>query len=174
MQFFSIVHVILFWCCCAVSSLFAIAALSYDLYAPWGMFVVLAGMVLGLFVPMVGCSAALILLPLGGNRPGTTQAFFSVLVGASLVLGVAVRDLFSHQKPLRKISDIELRNPLLFLGLLYCFFSLASLISVPLTHAVDDLRNAISRESFSTLAFSVYALAFTSEHTFIYSFLSVY
>ena len=174
MRFFSILHSILFWCSCAVSSLFAIAAVSHDLYAPWGTLVVLAGVALGFFVPLVGCSAALILLPLGGNRPGTTQAFFSVLVGASLFLGIAARDLLSHQRPLRKISDTELRNPLLFLGLLYCFFSLASLISVPLTHAVDDLRNATSRESFSALAFSVYALAFTSEHTFIYSFLSVY
>jgi hypothetical protein len=174
MRFFSILHSLLFWCCCALSSLFAIASISYDLNAPWGMLTVIIGMALGFFTPLVGCSAALILLPLGGNRPGTTQAFFSILGGASLFLGTAARSFFSQYRPLQKISEAELRNPLLFLGLLYCFFSLFSLISVPLTHAVDELRNVTSRESLSAVAFSVYALAFTSEHTFTYSFLSVY
>lgn len=174
MRFFSIVHTLLFWCCCAFSSLFALAAVSYDLYAPWGLVVVVSGALFGFALPVVGCSAALVLLPLGGNRPGTAQAFFSILFGASLFLGIATRSFFSQSRSLQKISQNELRNPLLFLGLLYCFFSLASLISVPLTHAVDDLRNATSRESWRAIAFSLYSLAFTSEHTFIYSVLSVY
>jgi hypothetical protein len=174
MWFFSLVHSVLFWLCCAVSLIFAVANISDVYAAPYGALAVLAAAILGYFRPAVACAAALLLVPLGGNRPGTSQAFFSVLVGGSLFLGLAARGLFSQGKSASKISSEELRNPLIFLGLLYTFFSLASLIAVPISHAIDDLRNSVSRESLRAVIFSIQAIERTSEHALVYSYLSVY
>ena len=174
MRFFSLFHQALFCACAVVSALFAGAVLSYDLYAPFGVVIVVAVTAMGFMAPTLGCALALLALPLGGNRPGTTQAVVSTLTGASLFLGLALGGLRSKGQSLFSISKDELRNPLIFLGLLYCFFSVASLVSIPVNHLVDDLRNLSSRESLEALSFSVYSLVLASEHTLIYSVLSTY
>ena len=174
MRFFTVFYSALFWVCVLVSALFAVMGLSYDLYAPWGALIVVVAAVLGFLAPGLGCAVALFVLPLGGNRPGTPQSFLSILAGASLFLGMVGRGFRSKRNALSSLSGEELRNPLLFLGLLYCFFSVASLISIPVTHVIADLRNVSSRESLQAIAFSFYSLVFASEHTLLYSFLSVY
>jgi hypothetical protein len=138
------------------------------------MMVVLVAATVGFFAPRIGCALSLLLLPLGGNRPGTSQAFLSLLAGASLFLGMAARGGRKKGVALSTTTPEELRNPLIFLGLLYSLFSVASLTSIPVPHLIDDLRNISSRESLSALAISLYSLAFTSEHTLLYSVLSVY
>ncbi|MEY4667885.1 MAG: hypothetical protein RL518_584 [Pseudomonadota bacterium] len=174
MRSFSVFYTALFWVCAFVSALFVVTTLSYDLYAPWGILIVLTAGALGFFAPSVGSALALFIAPLGGNRPGTSQAFLTVLAGASLFLGMALRGSRRNGRSLSSMSQEELRNPLIFLGLLYCLFSAASLISIPITHVLDDLRNLSSRESLKAIGFSVYSLIFTSEHTLVYSFISVY
>ena len=174
MRFFSVLYQVLFWLCAVASAFFAVAGLCHDLYPPFGMIIVLAGCILGFFAPQLGCALSLFLLPLGGNRPGTSQAFLSMLAGASLFLGIAARGEGKQRTTISTITSDELRNPLIFLGLLYCVFSVASLISIPVTHLIDDLRNVSSRESLGAIAISFYSLVFTSEHTLLYSMLSVY
>jgi hypothetical protein len=174
MRFFAGVHIGLFWLCLLGSGLFALFGASHDLYAPFGLILVLAAGGLGFFAPATGCGLGLVALPLGGNRPGTSQAFLSTLAAASIFLGMAARGWFNRRDTLSRVSSEELRNPLLLLGTLYCFFSAASLISIPLIHVIDDLRNTIGADSFEAVALSFYSLVFTTEHTFTYSFLSVY
>lgn len=174
MRFFALFHTALFWGCLLISVLLAVVGLSFDNYAPFGALIVVVGVLLGLVAPRMGIALALFALPLGGNRPGTAQSFLATLAGASLFIGIAARGLRSNRSSLCRMSSDEVRNPLLFLGLLYCFFSIASLISIPVTHIIDDLRNASSRESLQAIAFSIYSLMFTSEHTLVYSFVSVY
>jgi hypothetical protein len=174
MRFFSVFYSVLFWVTVTVSALFALTGLCFDLHAPYGMVSVLVASALGFIAPRVGYALALFALPLGGNRPGTPQAFLALVAGASLFLGIAARGVCSKGVPLSSIAKNELRNPLIFLGLLYCFFSTASLISVPANHLLYDLRNLSSRESFEALAISFYSLVFASEHTLVYSVLSVY
>lgn len=174
MRFYSVFHTFLTLCCYAVSFVLVVGSLSNDFYAPYGTIAIIGSAVLGYFLPSIGCSAALILAPLAGNRPGTTQAFFATLVCAALFVGIAARTAFDKQRALHTIREGELRNPLLFLGLLYTFFSLLSLVSVPVTHFIDDLRNATSHEGLQALAFSVFSLFHTNEHSLLYSGLSVY
>lgn len=174
MGFFSVLYQLLFWLCALGSVFFVLAGLCYDLYMPFGIMIVLVGGALGFFAPVLGCALSLFLLPLGGNRPGTSQAFLSMLAGASLFLGIAVRGSRGQRSALSSPTSEELRNPHIFLGLLYCIFSIGSLISIPVTHVIDDLRNISSRESLAAMAVSFYSLVFTSEHTVLYSVLSAY
>ena len=174
MRFFGGVHTVIFWLCLPGSGLFALFGAYHDLYAPFGLILVLAAGGLAFLAPATACALGLVALPLGGNRPGTSQAFLSTLAAASIFLGMVARGWFTRHDRLSRISAEELRNPLIFLATLYCFFSVASLISVPLNHALDDLRNAAGTDSFEALATSFHSLVFTSEHTFIYTFLSVY
>jgi hypothetical protein len=173
-RLFALFHTALFWGCFLLSTLLVVAGLSFDLYAPFGALIGAAGVLIGSVAPGIGIALALFALPLGGNRPGTAQSFLATLAGASLFIGIAARGLRSDRSSLCRMSADEVRNPVLFLGLLYCFFSTASLSSIPITHIIDDLRNASSRESIQALAFSIYSLMFTSEHTLVYSFVSVY
>jgi hypothetical protein len=174
MRFFGGVHTVLFWLCLLGSGLFALFGASHDLYPPFGLLVVLAAGGLGFVAPAMACALGLIALPLGGNRPGTSQAFLSTLAAASIFLGMVARGWFTRHDRLSRISSEEIRNPLIFLATLYCFFSVASLISVPFIHVIDDLRNSTGADSVEAVALSFYSLVFTSEHTFTYSFLSVY
>jgi hypothetical protein len=174
MKFFSVLYTALFWGCAAFSAIVALLGLGYDLYAPFGALLVGGAGLLGFFAPQIGCALGLFVLPLGGNRPGTTQALLAILTGASLFLGMAARGFGSRRERLSSISNQELHNPLIFSGLLYAIFSAGSLVSIPVTHVLDDLRNVSGRENFAAMALSLYSLLFTSEHTLLYSFLSVY
>jgi hypothetical protein len=174
MRFFCGVHTVLFWLSFVGSGLFALFGASHDLYPPFGLLLVLVAGGVGFVAPAMACALGLVALPLGGNRPGTSQAFLSTLVAASIFLGIAARGWFTRRDTLSRISTDELRNPLIFLGTLYCFFSVASLLSVPLIHVIDDLRSSTGADSVEAVALSFYSLVFTSEHTFTYSFLSVY
>lgn len=174
MRFFCGVHTVLFWLCFVGSGLFALFGASHDLYPPFGFLLVLVAGGVGFVAPAMACALGLVALPLGGNRPGTSQAFLSTLAAASIFIGMAARGWFTRRETLSRISAEELRNPLIFLGTLYCFFSVASLISIPVIHVVEDLRNSTGRDSWKAVALSFYSVVFTSEHTFTYSFLSVY
>lgn len=124
--------------------------------------------------PRAMCSIALVLLPLGGNRPGTPHAFHAILFGASLLIGLTIyRISASRCRTVPSLQDVT-THPLLLAGLLYCFFSVASLIAVPINHVVDEVRNLTNFSSLDGVGTSLLAIVRTGEHTLVYSFVSVY
>lgn len=174
MRFFTIFHALLFWAAFLVSGLFVVVSVGYDLYAPFGCALTVIAVLLGAFAPQAGCALGLILLPLGGNRPGTSQAFLSIVAASGLFFGMALRGLLSKRRSLATLCEVEAKNSIIFLALLYCLFSAASLSSIPINHVLDDVRNLAGRETAQAMAFSFQQLAFSNEHSFVYSFLSVY
>lgn len=174
MQFFTFFHALIFWVTFLVSGLFVVMGIGSGLYSPYGALLTLAAVGFGVCAPRVGCALGLILLPLGGNRPGTSQAFISTLVGSALLFGIAARGVSSRRTSFARLTDEEVRNPIIFFALLYCIFSVASLSSIPFNHTLDNLRNVVGCESWQAMVLSFKKVAFTREHSFFYSFLSVY
>lgn len=174
MRFYTISHALIFWITAMVSGLFVLMGACGGLYSPFGALLTVCAVALGAIAPRVGCALGLVLLPLGGNRPGTSQAFLSILVGSALLFGIAARGLTSRIRSLARISEEEAKNPIIFFALLYCIFSVASLSSIPLNHTLDNLRNVVGGESWQAMVLSFKKVVLTREHSFFYSFLSVY
>ncbi len=174
MRFYTISHALIFWITAMVSGLFVLMGMCGGLYSPFGALLTVCAVALGAIAPRLGCALGLLLLPLGGNRPGTTQAFLSILAGSALLFGIAARGLASRARSLARISEEEAKNPIIFFALLYCIFSVASLSSIPLNHTLDNLRNVVGCESWQAMVLSFKKVVFTREHSFFYSFLSVY
>jgi len=130
----------------------------------------LAGLTMGVLAPRLGFALGLLLLPLGGNRPGTVHFIGSVIFGAALLTGAVI-----GRRTLRMIpSPTNLPIPLLFASVLYGLISLLSLSSIPLPHLLDELRNLINLSSAREIATSLHLMLETNEHTLLYSILSVY
>lgn len=174
MRFYTVFHALIFWITFVVSGLFVLMGVCGELYSPFGATLTLGAVALGVIAPRAGCALGLLLLPLGGNRPGTGQAFLSILAGSALLFGIAARGLASRARPLARITEEEAKNPIIFFALLYCIFSVASLSSIPLNHTLDNLRNVVGCESWQAMVLSFKKVVFTREHSFFYSFLSVY
>ena len=139
--------------------------------APWVLTAAaLAGLAAGALAPRFGLALGLVLLPWGGNRPGTVHFIGSVIFGAALFVGA-----FISRRELRAVPlTVSLPVPLLFVSALYGLISLLSLSSLPLPHLFDDLRNLINLSSPNEIATSLHLLLEVNEHTLIYSVLSVY
>ncbi len=148
---------------------------------------------LGFKMPRCAIALGLAALPLGGNRPGSPHAWYAIVGGAGLALGLfldAVRMKLAqstHQlgpssqdrSILARLKDADnsphrYRHPLISASLIYCFFSGVSLIAVPLNHLIDDLRNGLNTQSISSIAFSVLALLRTDEHALVYTPISFF
>lgn len=173
MRFFKILSRCLFLGSATISLFIALSTFALGILHPAPL-VMLAITSLAIFFPRFACCVALTALPFGGNRPGTTHAFYSILTGAALFLGLMGNSFIRKRAPVMQLNELERSNPILFAGCLYCFFSICSLVSVPLNHLLADVRNVVDRRSLSELAFSTIALLRSNEHTLIYSAVSVY
>lgn len=173
MRFFEILSSGLFFVSTTSSLLIVLSTFIFGISHP-APILVLTVWGLGTLFPRLACCLALVALPFGGNRPGTEHAFYSILVGAALFLGLMCNGLLRKQPRVAQLERMELSNPLLFTGCLYCFFSICSLAALPFNHVLADVKNVVDRRSMSELAFSTIALLRSNEHTLIYSLVSVY
>jgi O-antigen ligase len=124
--------------------------------------------------PRAALGAALIAIPFGGNRPGTTQAEVALVVASSLLIGLWARRFHVERVSQRQLWQQIAATPLLLTAFLYLLFSCGSLVSIPLPELIDELRNITDRSSLYQLAFSVRWAIMANEHTLLYSVVSVY
>jgi hypothetical protein len=137
-------------------------------------FAVLGIAVLAYLRPRAALGAALVAIPFGGNRPGTTHTEVAVVVAATLLISLTARRFRTERLPSKQIWEAITSTPLLLAAFLYLLFSCGSLVSMPLPDLFDELRNTTDRSSFSQLAFSVRSIVMANEHTLLYSVMSVY
>lgn len=173
MKFFSVVTTIVLATSVAVSLALGLATLSLGFPHP-STLVWLAAFALAAIAPRMALALALAALPFGGNRPATIHAFYSVIIGAGLLVGLTLNARRATSRPQNTEAHPFLSRPLLFAGAVYCFVSAASLISVPLNHLLDDARNIIDRGSLGAIGFSLLSIIRTNEHSLLYSYVAVF
>jgi len=122
--------------------------------------------------PVWTISTFLLLLPLFGNRPGTSQCFFLLVAGAGLQIGLVLN--------LYKRKDIQLKqvlskqNTIFFMLCCYTAVSVLSLISLPWASLLNELRSQVpSLRDTSALSYFLLSFFSASEEKIAYSILSV-
>ncbi len=107
----------------------------------------------------------LVLLPVFGNKPGTEQVHYLLLIAAALQLGL--------QRITAPLKKGEISNRLIFFLLLYVCASLFSLTSLPLQKLWFEARSAMPDLSPSTILMSIVSFTRAREDSPAYSPLSV-
>lgn len=111
------------------------------------------------FFPATSISLCLLLLPLGGNRPGSAHAALSIIVGCSLYIGLAAHIFRNHFV----VRSVATGSTVIYAILLYATISLLSLISLPWPYTLEALHNS-----------SLHDLLQVSEHSLLYPIQSAF
>lgn len=117
-----------------------------------------AALLCAIVQPAWALSLGLLLLALGGNRPSSEHAYWTVLLSSTLLLGVEVF-LFWQRKKLQLNAS---QNVLLLSALIYVTLSVLSLSSLPWPFLLEEM--ALS---------SLTTMLRVTEHSPLYSVLSV-
>ena len=130
------------WCCGLAFSIAVAVSLWWIARYPYAGKLGLCCLVCAALLPRFTAVGLLMLLPLFGNKPATTQLVYLLLVQSALMIGIAARLLFDRLFLIDPPSEAEHSNEnpaaLLFLGMLYVLVSILSLSSVDLVAVIQS------------------------------------
>lgn len=142
-----------------------------------GLFLFVAALLLVLLTALWPCCFLmffLALLPLFGNRPGSSQSFVLIVLGSALNLGLLTALL---RRRLRKGSATKNYTKLQALHFFLSLFVLASLLSLVATPLLDIVRNFASQlpsmKSLSSWSYALQLFVRAGEEELRYTLLSV-
>lgn len=159
-----------------IGAVLALAFMASSLVVHGVTVLICALLISGTIIPLVSQSVALWLflaiLPIFGNRPGSSQAYYLLLLSSTLQIGLLlslVRAKFRCTRPW-----LVGQNSLWLLTLLWLLMSSLSLTSLPLGDLYLNLKSSIPKlTDLSALLWRVHAFATSTEEKLDYSPLSV-
>ena len=127
-----------------------------------------------LFRPVWGLAGFILLLPIFGNKPATTQFHWLLVTGASLNLALAIRWLWAEKMAPDNSESVEatLGRPSMLLLLMYTLVSIGSLTSLPWKQLLLEFQSAGGID-FSLFPYQLRSFFNTTEATYAYSMLTV-
>ncbi|MBA3713624.1 MAG: O-antigen ligase family protein [Pyrinomonadaceae bacterium] len=127
-----------------------------------------------LFRPVWGLAVFILLLPIFGNKPATTQFHWLLVTGASLNLALAIRWLWAEKMSPDNSESVEatLGRPSMLLLLMYTLVSLGSLTSLPWKQLLLEFQSA-GGVDFALFPYQLRSFFNTTEATYAYSVLTV-
>lgn len=150
-----------------VVSLFILFTCLFQPHLPWSTLGVVCYFSLSIYRPKFALGVFLCLLPVFGNKPGSTPLHYLILFSAALVLGT----LFSIREELQSRTR---DNPLEWVTVLYLLVSLISLLTLPFADWGKELWWTLPDLKPSTLAMHFLLFLRSNETTVSYSILSVF
>ncbi len=148
---------------CLIFLLFSLSS-----FINYGTLVIWSISLFSFFLPVLSISMLLFCLPIFGNRPGTEQSFYLLIISLSILLGLFFRILFFKNK-----TTIKKDNCLIFLAFAYILVSILSLIALPYKEIIFFLKNLDFLNSYKDFTFALREVFMVSETNSIYSIVSL-
>ncbi len=159
--------VVLIILCTLVASAFTCFAFCYFNFPIFSTLIIPLVFLLTMFFPSVGISALLILLPVFGNKPGSTQATYLIVVQSAIILALGLRYRFQN-------LESFLSTKILFFSFLYSSVSILSLSSILNTHILSDFSASWNILGMEAISANIIRLINLQEDKIYYSLSTVF